>query len=338
MKMIFKRLLISSVIVVVFGCQSLPQNREEAHDGKFTNRLIDESSPYLLQHAHNPVDWYPWGKEALEKAEKENKLIVISIGYSSCHWCHVMEKESFSDDEVANFMNENFVSIKVDREERPDIDQIFVDASNMMTGRAGWPLNAITLPDKRPIFTGTYFPKDQWTKVLGKIQTLWNDEPEKLLKLADDVEKGLKDINAIELNMEQTTFSKTDVNRIFDAWLEQFDHKEGGYDRAPKFPLPSTFQTLLNYYNLTGKKEFLDITTLTLDKMASGGLYDQIGGGFARYSTDGYWKVPHFEKMLYDNGQLLSLYANAYRITGDSRYENIINETIAFMHREWLSN
>ncbi|MDC1472014.1 thioredoxin domain-containing protein [Flavobacteriaceae bacterium] len=305
---------------------------------QFTNKLINETSPYLLQHAHNPVNWYPWGQEALEKAKKENKLIIISVGYAACHWCHVMEHESFEDVEVANFMNDNFVAIKVDREERPDIDQIYMDAVQLITGSGGWPLNCIALPDGRPIYGGTYFPKNQWLDVLTKISDFVKTNPEKTEQQAKQLTNG---IQANELNLlstEQKDVSMADLNLIFENWKTSIDSENGGYKGAPKFPLPVGYQFLLHYNFLNPNPEALEAVTLTLDKMANGGIYDQIGGGFSRYATDERWNIPHFEKMLYDNSQLVSLYAAAYKYTKNENYKTIIAETLDFIQRELTSD
>jgi len=304
---------------------------------QFTNELINETSPYLLQHAHNPVNWYPWGQEALDKAQKENKLIIISVGYAACHWCHVMEHESFEDVEVANFMNENFVAIKVDREERPDIDQIYMDAVQLITGSGGWPLNCIALPDGRPIYGGTYFPKNQWLDVLTKISDFVKTNPDKTEKQAQQLTNG---IQANELNLlstEKKDVSMTDLDLIFENWKTSIDTINGGYKGAPKFPLPVGYQFLLHYNFLNPNLEALEAVTLTLDKMANGGIYDQIGGGFSRYATDELWNIPHFEKMLYDNSQLVSLYTAAYKHTKNENYKTIIAETLDFIQRELTS-
>ena len=304
---------------------------------KYTNSLINESSPYLLQHAHNPVNWYPWGNEALEKARKENKLIIISIGYAACHWCHVMEHESFEDEIVAGFMNEHFVCIKVDREERPDIDQVYMNAVQLITGRGGWPLNCIALPDARPVYGGTYFPKAQWLDVLSQVANFVATQPEKTEHQAQSLTKGIQTSEIIYSNDEINDFDLKDLDAIFNNWKPDIDYKLGGHKRAPKFPLPVGYQFLLHYSFLTGDKDALKAVTLTLDKMAAGGIYDQIGGGFARYSVDEVWKVPHFEKMLYDNGQLVSLYVKAYQVTKNQAYKEVVTETLEFIQRELTS-
>ena len=305
---------------------------------KFTNHLIHESSPYLLQHAHNPVNWYPWGEEALEKARKENKLIIVSIGYAACHWCHVMEHESFENEEVARFMNEHFVSIKVDREERPDIDQVYMNAVQLIEGRGGWPLNCIALPDGRPIFGGTYFPSEQWMYVLSNLSDYVKVHPEEAEQQARAVTEGVQSSELISLNTEKAAFSLNDLDEVFAVWKRRIDYSNGGHKGAPKFPLPVGLQYLLQYHYLTQNKDALGALTITLDKMAHGGIYDQIGGGFARYSTDAYWKVPHFEKMLYDNAQLVSVYSFAYQHTRDVRYKTVVEETLDFIQRELSSD
>lgn len=304
---------------------------------KYTNQLIHESSPYLLQHAHNPVNWYPWGKEALDKAKKENKLLIISIGYAACHWCHVMEHESFEDESVAKFMNDNFVCIKVDREERPDIDQVYMHAVQLITGRGGWPLNCIALPDGRPIYGGTYFPKEQWLGMLKQIAEFVKENPDKTEKQAEALVQGVQSGELIKVNTDKTDYSTADLDAIFTNWKNDIDYVNGGHKRAPKFPLPIGYQFLLRYNYHTQDTEALKAVTLTLNKMADGGIYDQIGGGFARYSTDEYWKVPHFEKMLYDNAQLVSLYADAYLQSKNPKFKRVVIETLDFIKRELTS-
>jgi len=305
---------------------------------KFTNALINESSPYLLQHAHNPVNWYPWGEEALTKAKKENKLIIISIGYAACHWCHVMEHESFEDKEVANFMNNNFVAIKIDREERPDIDQIYMDAIQLLTGSGGWPLNAIALPDGRPVYGGTYFPKKDWLRMLTEVKKFIDKNPDKAEEQAKGLTKDIKNNEIIFEAKETQTFKFSDLEQVFASWQKVIDYKKGGRKNIPKFPMPVGYQFLLQYYSLTKNNDALKAVTSTLNKMADGGIYDQIGGGFARYSTDGIWKVPHFEKMLYDNSQLVSLYTSAYQVTKNPYYKTIVYETLDFISRELTYN
>ncbi|MBA3285971.1 MAG: thioredoxin domain-containing protein, partial [Nitrosopumilus sp.] len=312
-------------------------NSDSTQGHPYTNHLINESSPYLLQHAHNPVNWYPWGQEALDKAKKENKLIIISIGYDACHWCHVMEHESFEDTTVAKFMNENFISIKIDREERPDIDQVYMNAVQLLTGSGGWPLNVIALPDERPIHGGTYFPKSQWLSMLKQVSEFVTKNPEKAEQQAKALTEGIRRSEVVNSIAQNSEFKIDDLNTIFSNWKNNIDFTNGGYNRAPKFPLPVGYQFLLHYNYLTKGKDALSAVTTTLDKMAEGGIYDQVGGGFARYSTDAYWKVPHFEKMLYDNAQLVSLYASAYQLTKEPLYKLIVYETLDFVERELTS-
>ncbi len=322
------------VLIGMFPIESCSQNNKKAMKVQHTNRLTQENSPYLLQHAHNPVDWYPWGEEALQKAKNENKVILVSIGYAACHWCHVMEHESFENEEIAKIMNEFFVCIKVDREERPDIDRIYMDAVQLMTGSGGWPLNCFAMPDGKPFFGGTYFRPNDWVRVLQGIQNAWLSEKDKVEKVADQISEGVRSNELIEVKSELKPFDLDDMKSGYENWQKDFDKVEGGNNRAPKFPLPGSLQFLLRYYHASKDRSALDHVVLTLDKMAAGGIYDQIGGGFARYSVDAIWKVPHFEKMLYDNAQLVSLYAEAYSLTKIPEYKRVIEETLDFIDRE----
>jgi len=301
------------------------------------NRLANSTSPYLLQHANNPVDWYPWGPEALQKAREENKLIIVSIGYSACHWCHVMEHESFEDEQVAAVMNEYFVCIKVDREERPDVDQIYMSAVQLISGRGGWPLNCICLPDQRPIYAGTYFRKQDWTSLLFNLADYYKQKPQDALEYATRLTDGIRKYESIPFVTAQPGFKKEDVAAIVNNWKKYFDRTEGGLGTAPKFPMPNNWQFLIRYAHLMQDEEIGGLAKLTLQKMAEGGIYDHLGGGFARYSVDGLWHVPHFEKMLYDNGQLVSLYAEAYTWQPNVLYKQIVDEIIGFIARELLS-
>ena len=312
--------------------------RMNSADPPYTNQLIHESSPYLLQHAHNPVNWFPWGKEALDKARRENKLIIVSIGYAACHWCHVMEHESFENEEVAHYMNAHFVAIKVDREERPDIDQVYMIAVQLITGRGGWPLNCIALPDGRPIFGGTYFPAEHWIDMLSKVLAFVSEDPEKAKQQAEALTEGVQSSEMIYPDADIADFTLDDLNDIFSAWKSNLDYVQGGQRGAPKFPLPVGYQFLLHFHYMTQNEDALQAVTLTLNKMAGGGIYDQVGGGFARYSTDAYWKAPHFEKMLYDNAQLVSLYSSAFQLTREAQYEAIVSETLYFIQRELTSD
>jgi uncharacterized protein len=332
--------LVALFCLIAINCDAQTEKKRghmDAKEHRFTNRLIHESSPYLLQHARNPVNWYPWGKEALAKAQKENKLIIISIGYAACHWCHVMEQESFEDEAVAKFMNDNFVAIKVDREERPDIDQVYMNAVQLVTGRGGWPLNCITLPDGRPIYGGTYFSKEQWLDMLKQVLNFVKQNPEKTEQQAKALTEGVQSSEMIYVNTNNATFTMEELNRIFTDWKRSLDHINGGTKGAPKFPFPVAYQFLLHYHHLTSNSEALKVVETTLTKMADGGIYDQIGGGFSRYSTDSHWKVPHFEKMLYDNAQLVSLYSAAYQQTKNPKYKRIVTETLNFIQREMTS-
>jgi uncharacterized protein YyaL (SSP411 family) len=304
---------------------------------KFTNSLINETSPYLLQHAHNPVNWLPWNEESLEKAKSENKPIIVSIGYSACHWCHVMEHESFEDVEVAEFMNGNFICIKVDREERPDVDQIYMDAVHAMNGQGGWPLNVFALPDGRPIHGGTYFPKDKWLDACKQVDYLLKNKEDKALQYAKKLKEGVERMNSIIETDEVQNFNIEGLENIFNHLFVELDQTNGGIMQQNKFPMPDILLFLMRYFARTKDKRALAQTVLTLNSMSAGGIYDQIGGGFARYATDIYWKVPHFEKMLYDNAQLLSVYSEAFLLTEKEEYKDIVYQTIAFMERELLS-
>ena len=323
------------LIFVLFLINSCRGQDSEITKNSNMNKLKYSSSPYLQQHANNPVHWQEWGDEALQRAKIENKPLLISIGYAACHWCHVMEHESFSDEEVASFMNENFICIKVDREERPDVDRIYMDAVQLIAGNGGWPLNAFALPDGKPFFAGTYYNRAQWMNILAKISTLYKNDNEKIIAYANQLTQGLN-VNPLsgDLDNNDTVFDKKEYNKLFTSWESQIDFHKGGFNRAPKFPLPVTWEFLLQYSYLTKNEKALRAVKITLDEMAKGGIYDQIGGGFARYSVDEYWKVPHFEKMLYDNAQLVSLYSQAYKITKDVRYKEVVEQTLEFISRE----
>jgi uncharacterized protein YyaL (SSP411 family) len=302
-----------------------------------TNRLAGETSPYLLQHAHNPVDWYPWGEQAFELAKREDKPVLLSIGYAACHWCHVMEEESFEDPETAALMNERFVSIKVDREERPDVDAIYMDAVQAMTGGGGWPLTAFLTPNGEPFYAGTYFPNEDrhglpaFRKILAAVSDSWQSRRDEVIT------QGRRVVNAIAragtMSASPDPLSDDVLRRAFDALRRSFDHRWGGFGGAPKFPQPMTLEFLLRCH-LRGYDGALDMLRTTLDRMAAGGVYDQIGGGFHRYSTDAMWHVPHFEKMLYDNAQLARLYTRAWQVTRDERYRRVATETCEYLLRE----
>lgn len=303
---------------------------------EYTNALVHETSPYLLQHAHNPVNWEAWSTETLQKAKKENKLLLISIGYAACHWCHVMEHECFEDADVAKVMNENFVNIKVDREERPDVDHIYMDALQMMTGSGGWPLNIVALPDGRPFWGATYVKKEDWTKILAQLSNLYQENPEKILEYAQNMAEGIKAINLVENNDTADIFSLKEIDNTIKNWSRHFDTKMGGYNRAPKFMMPVNLNFLLHYATAQKDEAIIEYVNTTLTKMAWGGIFDHVGGGFSRYSVDTKWHVPHFEKMLYDNGQLVSLYSQAYAATQNELYKDVVERTIGFVERELM--
>jgi uncharacterized protein YyaL (SSP411 family) len=301
------------------------------------NELHLETSPYLLQHANNPVHWKAWNASALALAQKENKLIILSIGYSACHWCHVMEHESFEDNEVAETMNAHFVSIKIDREERPDIDAVYMKAVQIMTGQGGWPMNVVILPDGRPIWGGTYFRKNDWINSLERLQEIYTLNPETILEYAEKLNEGLQSLSIISKNDSESDFNVEVLEKLTEKWQKSFDWDFGGMARAPKFMMPANYEFLLRYGYQTKNQVLLDFVNLTLTKMAYGGLFDTIDGGFSRYSVDMKWHVPHFEKMLYDNGQLVSLYANAYKLTRNKLYKEVVEKTLNFVEKEWFT-
>lgn len=319
----------SCYLLLIVGSLSACQPGEKEH----ANALIHETSPYLLQHAHNPVNWYPWGEAALEKAAKDNKLLIISVGYAACHWCHVMEEESFEDSTVAAVMNTHYVAIKVDREERPDLDQIYMEAAQLANGRGGWPLNAIALPDGRPVFAGSYYPRENWLRIIRQMAELYEKSPERLELVAEQLTRGIRAENVVNTDRE-TAIEQSDVAEYFHAWAEELDLEHGGTRGAPKFPVTAKQHLLMQYAYHTGNDTAYQALTTTLDAMMQGGLYDHLGGGFARYATDEQWRVPHFEKMLYDNAMLISLYSDAFRYTADSRYEQVVRQSLAFLQRE----
>ena len=304
---------------------------------KHTNNLIHESSPYLLQHAHNPVNWEAWSQEHMSRAEKENKLVLVSIGYAACHWCHVMEHECFEDEDVATVMNEHFICIKIDREERPDIDHIYMDALQMMTGSGGWPLNVITLPNGKPFWGATYVKKQDWMTVLQQLSDLYQKEPKKVIDYAENLAEGIRTINLVEKIEGVPIFSLAHLDESVLQWSSYFDTFLGGHKRAPKFMMPCNLDFLLHYAIATNDRSIKDYVNVTLTRMANGGIFDHVGGGFSRYAVDTKWHVPHFEKMLYDNGQLLSLYAKAFAATKNSLYKKTVEETINFVTQELMS-
>lgn len=327
------RILLLTLLVILISCKGgNSQNMESEH--KYTNELINETSPYLLQHAHNPVNWYPWNEKTLALAKQENKLILISIGYAACHWCHVMEEESFEDPEVAAIMNEHFINIKVDREERPDVDQVYMNAVQLLTGNGGWPLNAVALPDGRPIWGGTYFPKDRWMNALTQLAKLSESDPEKLEEYASKLTSGIKQTGLVTLNEGVPDFKKEELELAIKKWRPNMDFTNGGRVGAPKFPMSGSLQFLLRYAVQNDDQEIMNYVTTSLTQMAYGGIYDQIGGGFSRYSVDDHWHIPHFEKMLYDNAQLVSLYSKAYLVDPKPLYKQVVYESLAFVQKE----
>ncbi len=302
------------------------------------NRLINETSPYLLQHAHNPVDWYPWGPEALERARAEDRPILLSVGYSACHWCHVMERESFENEETAALMNESFVCIKVDREERPDIDSIYMTAVQALSGQGGWPMTVFLTPDGKPFYGGTYYPPEDrhgmpgFPRVLQSIARTFKESRGEVTLATGRLLNQMQQLTATPPSVDPLTVDV--LHQAYRGIASQFDGKYGGVGSQPKFPQPMTYEFLLRYHLRTGDPQALSMVRLTLDRMAEGGIYDQIGGGFHRYSTDAFWLVPHFEKMLYDNALLVRLYLHAYQITGTPLYKRIAEETLDYVTRE----
>ncbi len=318
--------------LLLLSCKRDTNDKELNH--KFTNALINETSPYLLQHAHNPVDWKSWSPEAFEEAKKENKLVLLSIGYSSCHWCHVMEEETFEDEEVAKLMNKSFINIKVDREERPDVDHIYQTAIQLTKGAGGWPLNAVILPDGKPVYLDTYHSKEQWMKVLTQFSEQYVEDSEKMEAYASILTKGIQDENFIRPATDLHGFSTSILQKSVENWKANWDLEWGGEIEVEKFITPTKLEFLLSYAIITGDEEVRSHVKNTLNKIAMGGIYDHIGGGFFRYSTDAQWKIPHYEKMLYDNAQLLGLYSKAYRVFKEPAYKRIAMETFAFMEQE----
>ena len=337
-----------TVFIAFSSCSNSMAPMSDTTLFKHTNELINSSSPYLQQHAHNPVDWMPWGDKAVEKAEKEGKLLFISVGYSACHWCHVMEHETFENEEAADYINEHFVSIKVDREERPDVDAVYMNAVQLMTGRGGWPLNCVALPDGRPVFGGTYFPKATFIERLQSIVNLKENNIQKLEQYAAQLSEGVASsdlliapIEGLAKDAAGFVWSKSERNKFgaeidakVDNWRKSWDRDKGLSKGAPKFPIPTNLDFLLHYGTVRDDKDALAQVKLTLDNMARGGIYDQAGGGFARYSTDADWKIPHFEKMLYDNAQLLTTYSNAFRVFAEPRYKDVALGIIDFINQE----
>ena len=316
---------------------------------KISNRLIRETSPYLLQHAHNPVDWYPWGNEAFDAAIAADKPILVSIGYATCHWCHVMERESFEDENIAAFMNEHFINIKIDREERPDVDAVYMEAVQAIAGNGGWPLNCFLTPERKPFYGGTYFPprpmygRASWGQVLQQLSNAWLTKKETILDQAERLvaviarnERLFVNADVFDIQLEEV-FVPEKAAAIYDTMSRSFDRNHGGFGQAPKFPGTMSLQFLLEYARLSDRPEAAEFAFFSLDKMIMGGIYDQVGGGFARYATDQEWLAPHFEKMLYDNALLLGAVSDAYSLTRNEKYRKIIVQTMDFIEKDWLS-
>ncbi len=319
--------------LISVSCNNTNSSKEHSE----ANHLINETSAYLLAHAHNPVDWYPWGETALTKARNDVKLMIISIGYSSCHWCHVMEREAFSDTAVSRLMNQHFVSIKVDREERPDIDNIYMTACQIANpdGGCGWPLNAITLPDGKPVWVGTYLKVDEWMNLLKQVNDLYHEDQNELQKMAYQIANHLQADHKFELSDKKLSFSEKTLSLLHNNLKESLDYEYGGRLGDMKFPLPALLNYIMEYAHYSKDKKANDWFKTTLDKMMYGGIYDQLTGGFARYTTDPKWRVPHFEKMLYDNAQLISVYSNAYKLTKSDDYKRILEQTLNFMETDF---
>lgn len=312
------------------------------------NQLSEETSPYLLQHANNPVHWKAWNENSLAEAKEKNKLIIISIGYSACHWCHVMEHESFEDQEVADVMNAHFVNIKVDREERPDVDAVYMKAVQIMIRRGGWPLNVVTLPDGRPVWGGTYFRKEEWMQTLAQLQEIYQSAPKKMLDYAEKLHEGIQSVGIVPNNTPNVIPSvssraqsrdegQNQITALVKKWEEYFDWDFGGMASAPKFMMPNNYHFLMRFGYQKKDNRLLEFVNLTLTRMAFGGIFDTVDGAFSRYSVDNKWHVPHFEKMLYDNGQLVSLYSDAYKLTGNPLYKEVIEKTLSFVERELMN-
>jgi uncharacterized protein YyaL (SSP411 family) len=328
------------VAVILAGCNPvesrLPPSAEVAASPQkqlFTNRLIHSKSPYLLQHAHNPVDWYPWGEEAFAKARKENKPIFLSVGYSTCHWCHVMEHESFENPQVARILNDNFVCIKVDREERPDVDRVYMTFVQATTGGGGWPMSVWLTPDLKPFFGGTYYPPPQFTTLLEKIAAAWQTDRDKIKASGDAITQQLRQFTETT-RPASVELENALLDKAYGQIKSSYEPRYGGFGDAPKFPRPVALNFMLRYHARTGTKDALDMSLFTLRKMADGGMHDPIGGGFHRYSTDTRWHVPHFEKMLYDQAQLVGAYLDAYQITHDEFYADVARDILAYVQRD----
>ena len=336
--MMFKNWILVFVFTgALLACKNQNKNTDlttESENHQFTNELIKETSPYLLQHAHNPVNWKPWSNEAFKKASDENKLVVLSVGYSTCHWCHVMEEESFEDLEVAKLMNEKFVSIKVDREERPDLDMVYQTALQLVNGTGGWPMNAIIMPNGSPVFLGTYHEKENWKNILLKFSTEYEKNPDKMQEYATMLSEGVQEVYNQPANQIANVISPNKIENGISSWSSLWDNEWGGNQGEQKFILPTNLIMLLDYAVLEQDENAKNHVLKTLNSVVHGGIYDHVDGGFFRYSTDHMWKVPHFEKMLYDNAQLINLLSKAYKLTGNEEFKVAVEETFKFLHTE----
>ncbi len=332
-----KNILFIILFIVIISCKNNSNNTSKNTDFKFTNQLINESSPYLIQHAHNPVNWYPWDLKYLKKAEKEKKLVLLSIGYASCHWCHVMEKETFENEEVANFMNKHFINIKVDREEHPNVDKTYLTAVQVMTGNGGWPLNCVLLPNGQPVWGGTYFSKNEWLTSLKNIHEIYTKNPKNTDNFAKQLTSDLMSLQSVSRNNDTLQFTPKKIKNLVVNWKQKLDTINGGFLGEKQFPKPNSYLFLLRYAHQTKNKKLLNYVFKTLDKIALGGLNDHIEGGFARYTTDNKWHIPHFEKMLYDNAQLVSLFSYAYQINKNKLYKKIVISTLDFIEKEFYT-
>ncbi|TLP79784.1 thioredoxin domain-containing protein [Maribacter sp. ACAM166] len=339
--------IIKQVLVVIYlvflgscgndGSKMVENNGQEKiaiEDFDYTNDLIHETSPYLLQHAHNPVDWKPWADSTFKNAAKKNRLVVLSIGYSTCHWCHVMEEESFEDLEVARLMNEKFVSIKVDREERPDLDMVYQTALQLVNGTGGWPMNAIILPNGSPVYLGTYHTKEEWKSILIKFSTEFEKNPDKMKEYATMLANGVQEVYEQPAKQLANSVTPDKISKGVKAWSKSWDLEWGGTIGQQKFIIPTNLNMLLEYSVLQQNEDVMSYVFKTLNKVSQGGIYDHVGGGFFRYSTDSKWKVPHFEKMLYDNAQMMGILSKAFKINGDKAYGKMVEETFAFLKTE----
>ena len=330
-------LIVFIIFILFIKCKQDTMKKQLKSTDNLKNELIHSTSPYLLQHADNPVHWKEWSKKTLEKAKSEDKPILVSIGYSSCHWCHVMEKESFGDPQIAALMNENFINIKVDREERPDVDHLYMDAVQAMGLRGGWPLNVFLTPDQQPFYGGTYFPKKNWSQLLNEITKTFASNRDQLEESAQKVTSFLQKTDFEKYFMDNEKIDHVIPDTIYKKLSKNFDKKHGGFIGSPKFPMPTIWMYLAAYSQITENQEAKDYLLFTLEKIANGGIYDHIGGGFARYSTDEEWHVPHFEKMLYDNAQLMRLFAIAYKISSRQYFKNVLEESIEWLNRDMLN-